>query len=167
MGIIRTRLCVGRYSGESARPRVGGRTDPRRVVRTVRSRPARAPGAVPCDRILAVATARGRARSRSEAVVVSAGRRSTRCPTAWRAGREEAVHSPPAALPSSRFSAPLYCDLDDGRRPPSDAQGPGDRVGRSQAPDAGQLPAGYPIVQFPNAPLILAFAAGLLAHHTF
>jgi hypothetical protein len=28
------------------------------------------------------------------------------------------------------------------------------------------FPASYPIVQFPNAPLILAFASGLLAHHT-
>jgi hypothetical protein len=28
------------------------------------------------------------------------------------------------------------------------------------------FPQSYPIVQFPNAPLILAFASGLLAHHT-
>jgi hypothetical protein len=28
------------------------------------------------------------------------------------------------------------------------------------------LPRSYPIVQFPNAPLILAFASGLLAHHS-
>jgi hypothetical protein len=28
------------------------------------------------------------------------------------------------------------------------------------------FPRSYPIVQFPNAPLILAFAAGLLAHHS-
>jgi hypothetical protein len=28
------------------------------------------------------------------------------------------------------------------------------------------FPRSYPIVQFPNAPLILAFASGLLAHHT-
>jgi hypothetical protein len=27
------------------------------------------------------------------------------------------------------------------------------------------FPRSYPIVQFPNAPLILAFASGLLAHH--
>ena len=28
------------------------------------------------------------------------------------------------------------------------------------------FPRSYPIVQFPNAPLILAFASGLLAHHS-
>jgi hypothetical protein len=28
------------------------------------------------------------------------------------------------------------------------------------------FPRAYPIVQFPNAPLILAFASGLLAHHS-
>ena len=28
------------------------------------------------------------------------------------------------------------------------------------------FPRSYPIVQFPNAPLILAFASGVLAHHT-
>jgi hypothetical protein len=28
------------------------------------------------------------------------------------------------------------------------------------------FPRSYPIVQFPNAPLIIAFASGLLAHHT-
>jgi hypothetical protein len=28
------------------------------------------------------------------------------------------------------------------------------------------FPRSYPFVQFPNAPLILAFASGLLAHHT-
>jgi hypothetical protein len=28
------------------------------------------------------------------------------------------------------------------------------------------FPPSYPIVQFPNAPLILAFASGLLAHHS-
>jgi hypothetical protein len=32
--------------------------------------------------------------------------------------------------------------------------------------DAGQLLAVLPIVQFPNAPLILAFAGGLLGSHT-
>ena len=28
------------------------------------------------------------------------------------------------------------------------------------------FPRSYPIVQFPNAPLIVAFASGLLAHHS-
>ena len=28
------------------------------------------------------------------------------------------------------------------------------------------FPRSYPIVQFPNAPLILAFGSGLVAHHT-
>ncbi len=28
------------------------------------------------------------------------------------------------------------------------------------------FPRSYPIVQFPNAPLIIAFASGLLAHHS-
>jgi hypothetical protein len=28
------------------------------------------------------------------------------------------------------------------------------------------FPPSYPIVQFPNAPLIVAFASGLLAHHS-
>jgi hypothetical protein len=28
------------------------------------------------------------------------------------------------------------------------------------------FPRSYPIAQFPNAPLIIAFASGLLAHHT-
>jgi hypothetical protein len=28
------------------------------------------------------------------------------------------------------------------------------------------FPRSYPIVQFPNAPLILAFASGVLAHHS-
>jgi hypothetical protein len=28
------------------------------------------------------------------------------------------------------------------------------------------FPRSYPIVQFPNAPLILAFVSGMLAHHT-
>ena len=28
------------------------------------------------------------------------------------------------------------------------------------------FPRSYPIVQFPNAPLILAFTSGLLAHHS-
>jgi len=54
--------------------------------------------------------------------------------------------------------------IDPARHPLLDAPGKGWRAFKRLTQIS--FPRSYPIVQFPNAPLILAFASGLLAHHS-
>jgi hypothetical protein len=42
---------------------------------------------------------------------------------------------------------------------------PGRRLARFPAPHTAELPRSYPIVQFPNAPLVLAFISGVVADY--
>lgn len=70
------------------------------------------------------------------------------------------------ALPSSRFSAARESDLDvDNHHHPA-LTGPVAAWRVFKRLTQLSFPRSYPIVQFPNAPLILAFAAGLLASNT-